>query len=105
MEEAYPFRFWLLDTVMWSMATDVAEERQGPAVVLRLGGIARSIAREVPPEIIARGAMIDLGDGVEHIIALSHFRAEIVTKPSGRFGAGAPDLLFLVLRHHAGPVE
>ena len=48
---------------MWSLATDVPVNQQGPAIVLRLGGLARQIAREVDPNVIANGQVIDLGDG------------------------------------------
>ena len=64
MDGEYPFRSWLADAVMWSMATQVDETRKAPALVLALGGIAREIAREVPMNILQDGAQVDLGDGV-----------------------------------------
>ena len=64
MENAFPFRHWILDTVMWSMATDLDEVRKGPAVTLQLGGLARDVAREIPPNVLANGDVVDLGDGV-----------------------------------------
>ena len=59
----YPFREFVLDTVIWTRATDVDEERQGPLLVMGLGGTAARLAREVPPDVQAHGGLMDLGDG------------------------------------------
>ena len=63
MEPGYSFRHWSGDILMWSLATDVPQNQQGPAIVLRLGGLARQLAREVDPNIIANGQVLDLNDG------------------------------------------
>ena len=44
----YPFRVWLQDVDVWSAGTELQAELQAPAVVQRLGGAARALAREVP---------------------------------------------------------
>ena len=48
---------------MWSLATEVDDNRQSAAAVLRLGGTARAIAREIDPLEIAQGRIEDIGDG------------------------------------------
>ena len=63
MESVYPFRYWVLDVVMWSLATDLEEARRAPAVVLRLSGTARAMARELDATRLANGTIIDLQDG------------------------------------------
>ena len=64
-DNRYPFRFWLSDVTMWAAAAarEVFPEQQGPAVALRLGGAARHLAREIPPEQLRDGAIADAGDG------------------------------------------
>ena len=62
-ESWLPFKTWIADVVMWSQATNVDEARKGPLISLSLGGIARELAREIPIDVIANGAMVDLGDG------------------------------------------
>ena len=43
-EETYPFRQWMHDIVLWSMATDLTAQQQAPMIVLSLGGSARMSA-------------------------------------------------------------
>ena len=47
-QRGYPFRIWLQDVDVWSTGTELQPELQAPAVVQRLGGAARALAREVP---------------------------------------------------------
>ena len=44
----YPFRVWLQDLDVWAAGTELQQEQQAPAVVQRLGGAARDLARAVP---------------------------------------------------------
>ena len=62
---SYPFRFWLQDVTMWAAAAarEVLPEQRGPAVALRLGGAARQLVREIPPDRLRDGAIADPGDG------------------------------------------
>ena len=62
-EDEYPFRMWLRNVVLWSIATDVPPEAQGAAVVLRLGGTARELSSEMEPEVLQNGRLMDLEDG------------------------------------------
>ena len=44
-ESKYSFRIWFKDVMAWAGATDLAEGQMASAVVLRLGGAARDLAR------------------------------------------------------------
>jgi len=44
-------------------ATKVSPERQGPLLALALGGAGRTVADELPNDLLAYGAVADLGDG------------------------------------------
>ena len=44
----YPFWVWLQDLDVWAAGTELQQEQQAPAVVQRLGGAARDLARGVP---------------------------------------------------------
>ena len=64
-DNQYPFRCWLTDVTMWAAAAarEVLPDQQGSAVALRLGGAARSLAREIPDVQLRGGAIVDPGDG------------------------------------------
>jgi len=63
MESMYHFRDWLADVRLWAEATDLPWANQGPAVALLLGGLAKELAREVPPDQLTNGVNSDFGDG------------------------------------------
>lgn len=56
LEQEYPFRIWLQDLELWVYSTEVATERKGPSIALRLGGTAKALVREIPPATLAHGA-------------------------------------------------
>ena len=51
----YPFRTWLQDLDVWAAGTELQPEQQAPAVVQRLGGAARELARGVPTQQLRDG--------------------------------------------------
>ena len=57
-KRGYPFRVWLLDVAMWRVGSEVPEARMGAAVAQRLGGVAKVLARHIPPESLRDGAVI-----------------------------------------------
>ena len=72
----YGFRSWVADLALWSAATELPPERQGPAVALRVGGSAHDLMREVDPQTLvhgtldqdpATGAQVQLS-GVDYIV-------------------------------------
>ena len=62
--EPYTFKLWSNDVMLWAIASDVDATSQAAAVVLRLGGTARLLAREIPIDVLQNGAQVDLNDGV-----------------------------------------
>ena len=70
--KGYPFRKWKRDLEVWVAGTELSWDRQGPAVVQRLGGTARDILSELPIEMITRGRFdmngAQISTGIEVII-------------------------------------
>ena len=62
-EASYPFNCWVKDLITWSHATDLEQEKQAHAVVLRLQGTTRVLAQELNPQVLSYGDTVDLGDG------------------------------------------
>ena len=62
-EFPYSIDEWCRDVKRWTVATRVAQERQGPLLSLALGSIARTIADEISEEVLSTGAAVDLNDG------------------------------------------
>ena len=52
-----PFRIWLLDLAIWRNGCEIQEERHGALVAQRLGGVAKVLARHIPPEAIRNGVI------------------------------------------------
>ena len=57
-DRRYPLRNYVQDVYLWAAATDMDEERQGPAAALRLTGAARAIVREMPTALLRYGQQI-----------------------------------------------
>ena len=66
----YPFRVWGQDIAIWAPGTELAANRQGPAIVQRLGGGARALAREIPAQVLADGQPVNgvMHTGVELVL-------------------------------------
>ena len=65
LEGQYPFKVYIQDCMMWSLATELPEEKQAPAVAMRLSGTARALCREMLSDmpVLINGQTIDLNDG------------------------------------------
>lgn len=66
-EKEYPFRFYEADALLWCAATDLDENRRGPALALRLTGSAKMIIRELDPAILINGQNV-LENGVQVVL-------------------------------------
>ena len=66
-------------------ATKASAERQGPLLALSLGSSARTVADEVPDDVLRNGTVYDLGDG------------------RGAVHRNGPEILFAVLRNKFPP--
>ena len=58
-EHVYPFEQYTRDLMLWALATDLQPHQLAPAVVLRLQGSAREVARELSPQELVNGGMVD----------------------------------------------
>ena len=54
-ERQYSMRAWLYDLRIWTMLTDLTEQQQAAAIVMRLEGSAREAARSIPIEELQLG--------------------------------------------------
>jgi len=78
LDKQYPLRIWMSDMLLWDGATEVDVQRRGPAVVMRLSGVAREIAREIDPGTLsqgraifdAQGQQVGYESGVEALVSL-----------------------------------
>ena len=75
-ENTYSFRNYMIDVMLWSMLTDLAPYQQAAAIILRLGGAARELARTLTPLEIAQGGIINgqALDPVSYILYGLHAR-------------------------------
>ena len=60
---AYTLREYQKDVSRWMAATKVNAERQGPLLALAIDGAARTVADDMPNDILAYGSVADLLDG------------------------------------------
>ena len=55
----YSFRAYMTDISLWVMLTDLAPHQQCAAIIMRLGGQARELARMISPQEIVTGGWRD----------------------------------------------
>ena len=55
--KGYPLAVWAKDIELWCAGTELTPQQMGPAMVQRLGGIARELMREVPIVLITNGRL------------------------------------------------
>ena len=75
-ETSYSFKTYVTDLMLWSMLTDLAPHQQVAAIILRLEGAARELARTLTPQEITQGGMINgvMVDPVSYIVYGLHAR-------------------------------
>ena len=54
-KRGYPVRIWILDVAMWRIGAGVPAEQQGAEGAQRLGGVAKVLARHIPPQNLRDG--------------------------------------------------
>ena len=69
--DRYPFRTWARDVMIWSILTDLDSRRKCAAVILQLRGGAQELARQMPPQAIIHGGIIN-GTAVDAMTFLMH---------------------------------
>ena len=70
-EQTYPFRQWSRDVMLWSIATELEPARKAAAVMLNLRAAAREVSRQIPPQAIVDGGVIN-GIAVDPLTFLMH---------------------------------
>jgi hypothetical protein len=66
-----PFRDWVQDLVLWTIRTDLQPAQQCAAIIQRLGGAARELARTLTPAEVFAGGDIN-GQQVDPVTYLLH---------------------------------
>ena len=68
-ENHYSFRAYMTDISLWIMLTDLQPHQQCAAIIMRLGGAAREMARMITPQEMAMGGLIN-GNAVDPVTYL-----------------------------------
>ena len=76
MESTYSFRAYMTDVSIWVMLTDLLPHQQAAAIVMRLGGSAREMARMITPQELTVGGVRNgvQMDPVTYLLAGIHAR-------------------------------
>ena len=77
MESRYSFKTYITDLQLWSMMTDLAPYQQVAAVILRLPGAAKDLARTLMPNEILNGGVSPSGvqfDPLSYLVVGLHAR-------------------------------
>ena len=75
-EASYCLQTYMTDLTLWSMLTDLAPRQQAAAIVLRLQGAAKELARTLTPQEITTGGIVNgvQLDPVSYIVLGLHAR-------------------------------
>ena len=75
-DQNYSFRAYMTDISLWIMLTDLQPHQQCAAIIMRLGGSAREMARMITPQEMMNGEMLNgvQVDPVTHLPGLLHAR-------------------------------
>jgi hypothetical protein len=75
-ENQYSVRAYMTDISLWVMLTDLQPHQQCAAIIMRLGGAAREMARMVTPQEMAMGGLINgvAVDPVTYLLGSLHAR-------------------------------
>ena len=65
-EQNYSFRAYMTDISIWILLTDLQPHQQAAAIVMRLGGAARELARMISPQEMMTGGMLQ-GQAVDPV--------------------------------------
>ena len=83
-EATYSFRAYMTDMSIWIMLTDLQPHQQCAAIVMRLGGAAREMARMISPQEMMHGGQVNgqaLGP-VEYLLGSLHGRFSALEEES-----------------------
>ena len=71
LEGTTPFRTWVQDLMLWTIATDMTPPQQCAAIISQLGGAARDLARTLTPAEVYQGGIIN-GQHLDPVSFLLH---------------------------------
>ena len=85
-EHVYSFRAYMTDISQWIMLTDLQPHQQAAALVMRLGGSAREMARMISPQELYHGGALEPGgeivDPVTYLLGSLHARFSALEEES-----------------------
>eukprot|EP00971_Amphidinium_carterae_P338939 6476497-Amphidinium_carterae.1 len=70
-EEERPFRAWIQDLTLWLLHSELEPPQQTAAIVAQLGGTARLLARELTPQELMHGGVVN-GQHLDPVSYLVH---------------------------------
>ena len=73
-DQQYSFRAFMTDISLWIMLTDLQPHQQCAAIIMRLGGSAREVARMITPPEMMQGGMLNgnMVDAVTYLLGQLH---------------------------------
>ena len=83
-DQTYSFRAYMTDIPLWIMLTDLQPHQQCAAIIMRLGGGAREMARAMSPQEMMNGGMLNgvMVDSVTYLLGLLHARFSALEEES-----------------------
>ena len=86
MEHQYSFRAYMTDISQWIILTDLQPHQQCAALIMRLGGAAREMARMITPQEMYHGGSFEPGgevvDPVTYLLGSLHARFSALEEES-----------------------
>jgi hypothetical protein len=104
MEATYSFRQFSRDVLLWSIATDADPSRKTALVMLSLRGAAKELSRQIPPQIIVQGGVIN-GTQVDPLTYLMHSLQERFGNLGEEVRVQAVTELMTFQRKHHEPID
>ena len=83
VQETYRVVDWETDVHTWTLATDIPPAQQGPTLALRIGGEARTLVRQVNPQMLSQGVNIRDGQGIFMFFTGVQVVVRIITRRLG----------------------
>ena len=79
-DQHYSFRAFMTDISLWIMLTDLQPHEQCAAIIMRLGGGAREMARMITPQEMMNGGILNgvAVDAVTYLIGTLHAKFSVL---------------------------
>ena len=83
-DQQYSFRAFMTDISLWIMLTDLQPHQQCAAIIMRLGGSAREMARMITPQEMMNGGMLNgvAVDAVTYLLGALHAKFSALEEES-----------------------